>query len=151
MTARILLVEDDENDLAFALRAFRQTEMAEDVAAFHCGEDALAYLRGDGDGDGHARQAPPQVIFLDLKMAGLSGWDLLRELRADELLRDIPVVIVSSSSSERDVRESYRLGANSYIAKRYDAVPPGAYLVEAARYWLGLNRAPVLQSWEGWR
>jgi two-component system response regulator len=80
------------------------------------------------------------VILLDLKMPGLNGWDVLQRLRADRRTEHVPVVVVSSSSREGDVRESYRLGANSFVVKRFQPEQPGEYLVDVARYWLELNR-----------
>ena len=81
-------------------------------------------------------------------MPGVGGWELLRRIRADEQLRRVPVVILSSSSRVEDVRRSYDLGANSYVVKSYDPAGPGCYLARAARYWLELNCAG---PWHAWR
>jgi CheY-like chemotaxis protein len=148
LRGRILIVDDDPSDLAVALRAFRKAALEHEVVLVRSGEAALDFLRGTGPYADGGASGFPQVIFLDLRMPGADGWAVLRELRADEALRDIPVVVVSSSRRAEDVRESYRLGANSYIAKRYDPLRPGAYLVEAARYWLSLNRPVERRPWE---
>lgn len=132
--ADILLVEDDPNDVTIALRAFRRHGLEDRVAVASDGEAALAYVRGR---NGHA--VLPRVVFLDVKMPRMDGWEVLRELRADERTEHLPVVMVSSSSRSGDVRESYRLGANSFLVKRFRSERPGEYLVEAARYWLDLN------------
>jgi CheY-like chemotaxis protein len=107
------------------------------------GEEALAALRLDGDVV--AASAPlrcPKVIFLDLKMPKVDGFEVLRRLRASAHTRDIPVVVVSSSPRPEDVEAAYRLGANSFLVKRFQDGRPGGFLEDAARYWLDLNRAP---------
>lgn len=136
-TREIVLVEDDGNDLAVALRAFRRGRLEERVQVLRDGAAALEYLRDVAHDPG---VAPPKVVFLDLKMPKVDGLSVLRELRSDERTRRIPVVVVSSSDRDSDVREAYRLGANSYLVKRFDPARPGEYLVDAARYWLELNR-----------
>jgi len=133
----IVLVEDDGNDLAVALRAFRRGRLEERVKVLRDGEAALEYLR---DVTHESGTPAPKVVFLDLKMPKVDGLTVLRELRSDDRTRRIPVVVVSSSDRDTDVREAYRLGANSYLVKRFDPVRPGEYLVDAARYWLDLNR-----------
>jgi CheY-like chemotaxis protein len=72
----------------------------------------------------------------------LNGWDVLRCLRSHVRTEEVPVVMVSSSDRESDIRESYRLGANSFLVKQYQRERPGQYLADAARYWLELNRGP---------
>jgi two-component system response regulator len=137
----ILLVEDDGNDVTLALHAFRRAGLDVVVEVARDGEEALHFLHLDDDAlPGPAPR--PRVIFLDLKMPRVDGWDVLERIRQDEHTREIPVVVVSSSRRPEDVQRSYRLGANSFLMKRFDARQPGAYLVEAARYWLELNEAP---------
>jgi two-component system response regulator len=131
----IVLVEDNGNDVAVALRAFRRRGLGERVVVLRDGDEALAFLRGL-----QAAQVP-KVIFLDIKMPRRDGWELLREIRDDARLRHVPVVMVSWSDHEDDVRAAYRLGANSYMVKRLDPRHPGEYLVAAARYWVDLNRS----------
>lgn len=137
----ILFVEDDPTDVAVAQRAFRQAEI-EDVRVLRDGEEALDVLQLDGAAHVPDAAPHPKVIFLDLKMPKIDGFEVLREIRAAPHTKDIPVVVVSSSSREEDVRKAYRLGANSFLVKRYEGGRPGAFLVDAARYWLDLNRAP---------
>lgn len=136
-TREIVLVEDDGNDLAVALRAFRRGRLEERVQVLRDGAAALEYLR---DVTCDAGLRAPKVIFLDLKMPKVDGLAVLRALRADDRTRRIPVVVVSSSDRDSDVSEAYQLGANSYLVKRFDPSRPGEYLVDAARYWLDLNR-----------
>jgi len=142
--AAILLVEDDDNDVAVALRAFRRAELGDAVQVVRDGQAALEVLGLDhrGEPDGDAGHEGPEVIFLDLKMPRVDGWEVLRRLREADHTRHIPVVAISSSGRDGDIRDCYELGANSFIVKHFEPRKPGAYLVEAARYWLHLNRAP---------
>lgn len=138
---KIVLVEDNPADVAVALRAFRRHHLDDHVVVLRDGEQALDYLLGgeraaNGESDGEL----PKVVFLDLKMPKVDGWEVLRELRADDRTRDLPVVVISASDQATDVRESYRLGANSFVQKRFEGTSPGEFLAEAARYWLELNR-----------
>jgi len=144
--AAILLVEGDPTDVAVAQRALRKAELPE-ARVLRDGEEALSALRLDGHGGEASGRPPlPKVIFLDLRMPKVDGFEVLREIRAAPHTRDLPVVVVSSSSREDDVRKAYRLGANSFLVKRYEGGRPGGYLVEAARYWLELNRAPEMEG-----
>ena len=138
----IVLVEDNPADVAVALRALRRHRLEDHVVVLRDGEQALEYLLGDGSpgANGGPCGELPKVVFLDLKMPKVDGWEVLRELRADDRTRDLPVVVISASDRETDVRESYRLGANSFVQKRFDGASPGEFLAEAARYWLELNR-----------
>jgi two-component system response regulator len=137
----VLIVDDDPNDLMVAMRAFRRHGMEQSVMMTHDGAEAFEYLLGEDAALNGERRLVPKVIFLDLKMPKIDGFKLLEELRANERTRDVPVVIVTSSDREVDVKECYRLGANSFVVKQFDPNKPGEYLVEIARYWLDLNRA----------
>lgn len=142
--AEVLLVENDPNDVAIARRAFRQGGLDGRVAVCHDGAEALEWLGLNGGAGGVPEEgAQPRVVFLDLKMPRVDGWEVLRALRGDERTRSIPVVVLSASDREDDVRASYRLGANSFLVKRFDGRRPGAYLADAAHYWLELNRPAV--------
>lgn len=142
MSARpvLLLVDDDPNDVTIALRAIRRAGLPVDVQTLENGREALEAL--DLDDNGSPRGAPlePQVIFLDLRMPQIDGFEVLRRLRRAPQTRSIPVVMVSSSERPEDVRRSYALGANSYLVKRFDGRDPGGWLAEAARYWIELNQ-----------
>ena len=146
MVKTILLVDDDQDFLDIAARAIQHERLPAEVRVARSGPEALEKL-------GIAREAPsaaPQeyaALFLDLSLPGVDGWAVLQRVRADDRLRRIPVIVVSSSSRPEDVRRSYDLGANSYVVKRYDTMGPGRYLAIAMRYWLELNRAPGPSSW----
>jgi two-component system response regulator len=131
--AEVLVVEDDEDEQQIVGRALRRHGMEGRFRIVRSGEEALDYLR-------LGRPHPPKVIFLDLKLTGIDGHEVLRRIRADDSLCNIPVVIVSSSTSDREICQCYRLGANSFVPKRHGPGPPGDYVVEAVHYWLELNR-----------
>ena len=137
--APILLVEDDPNERTVALRALARAGLASAVSMANGGEEALRMLGIDSGASG----PPPRVVFLDLKMPRVDGWEVLRRMRENPRTADVPVVIVSSSDRSEDIRRSYALGANSFLVKRHDPRGPGRYFAEAAHYWLELNRTTV--------
>jgi len=143
MTDRaILLVEDNPDDEALTLRAFKKHNITNEVVVAHDGAEALEYLFGTGRYAGRDLEVTPQLILLDLKLPKVDGLEVLRQLRADDRTRLLPVVVLTSSTEERDLVESYRLGANSYVRKPVDFTQ----FVEAARqlglYWLLMNQPP---------
>jgi CheY-like chemotaxis protein len=131
----VLLVEDDSNDIAVALRAFRMHSLETRVHVLHDGAELVDYLQIH---DLKARS--PKVILLDLRMPRMDGRAALRELRSRPETRHIPVVMVSSSNRQSDVRECYELGANSFVVKQMNPGSPGTYLVDTVRYWLDRNQ-----------
>ena len=132
--AEILLVEDDANDIAVAMRAFRQNSLEDRVRVLRDGAELMDYLQ-----DRDLRRRPPKVILLDLKMPRMDGRAALRELKSRPETRHIPVVMVSSSDQPVDVRECYELGANSFVVKQISPWSPGNYLVDTVRYWIDRN------------
>ena len=131
--ADVLVVEDNEDEQRIVRRALLRDGLEGRVQFVNSGEAALDYLDRE-------RPRLPKLILLDLRLSGIDGHEVLRRIRADESLRTIPVVIVSSSVSESDISQCYRLGANSFVPKRYDRGAPGEYVVQTAHYWLDLNR-----------
>ena len=143
MTDRaILLVEDNPDDEALTLRAFKKHNITNEVVVAHDGAEALEYLFGTGRYAGRDLRLMPQLILLDLKLPKVDGLEVLGRIRGDDRTRLLPVVVLTSSTEERDLVESYRLGANSYVRKPVDFTQ----FVEAARqlglYWLLMNQAP---------
>jgi len=132
----VLMVEDDANDVAVALRAFRRHSLEDRVCVLRDGAELVDYLQTHD-----LRVRSPKVILLDLKMPRLDGRGALRELRSRPETRNIPVVMVSSSNLQSDVRDCYELGANSFVVKQLGPLSPGTYLVDTVRYWLELNEA----------
>ena len=138
----VLLVDDDEDYLYVARRAIERAKLHAAVRVTRDGDEALRVL---GIRPGGVEPAAPYtvvVVLLDLRMPGVSGLEVLREIRAHERTRELPVVVVSTSNQPEDVAKSYALGANSYVVKRMDAEAPGGFVVDAARYWLELNEPP---------
>jgi len=143
----ILLVEDNPDDEALTLRALEQNKIQNDVVVAHDGAEALDYLFARGAYAGRDLRVMPQLILLDLKLPKVDGLEVLQRLRADPRTAHLPVVVLTSSREGRDVIESYRHSANSYIPKPVDF----AQFTEAVRqlglYWLVLNEpAPVPRS-----
>jgi two-component system response regulator len=138
----ILLVEDNPDDVDLTLRAFKKNNISNKVIVAKDGVEALDYLRGTGMYAGRDVKELPVVVMLDLKLPKISGMEVLRNIRQDELTRLIPVVILTSSVEQKDVVEGYKLGANSYIRKPVDF----DQFVEAVKllglYWTLWNETP---------
>lgn len=113
----ILLVEDGSDDVALALEAFKESGISSRVSAVKNGEDAMAFLHREGVFENAPR---PHLILLDLNLPGKSGTEVLGEIKGDEALKEIPVVVLTMSHDEDDIVRSYRLHANCYIAKPVD-------------------------------
>jgi len=147
MTARpnsILLVEDNPADEALTLRVLERHNIANTVDVVRDGQEALDYLLCEGE---HRHRSPcdlPQVVLLDLKLPKLDGHDVLRAIRRHERLRLLPVVIMTSSTEERDIATSYDLGANSYVRKPVDFEQFSEAVRQLGLYWLVLNQAPTV-------
>lgn len=136
----VLVVEDDEDEVRIIQRAIRRNGLESRFKILPTGEDALDYLHASVSNEGGSHPALPKVVMLDLKLTGIGGEEVLRQIRADERLRALPIVVVSSSRSERDVRDCYRLGANSFVRKHGGHETPGEHVLVIARYWLDFNQ-----------
>lgn len=135
----ILLVEDDFDHEALALRALSKTNIDADVEVARSGPEALECLFGSPPS---VREPVPRLILLDLKLPRMSGFDVLRRLRSEDRTRLVPVVVMTSSDDEGDMINSYSLGANSYMQKPVDYERFVETIREVGRYWLWLNRVP---------
>jgi two-component system response regulator len=135
----ILLVEDNPDDIALTIRAFRKSNIMNEIVQAHDGSEALDYLFGTGQYAGRDLSIMPTLILLDLKMPKVDGLEVLRQLRANELTKLLPVVILTTSKEDQDIIDGYALGANSYVRKPVDF----NQFVEAVRqlglYWFVLN------------
>lgn len=138
----ILLVEDNPNHAELTTRALKMHNLAENFVWVKTGEEALDFVFARGMYEDRNIVNTPKVIFLDLKLPKKSGLDVLRELRADERTKYIPVVMVSTSREEKDVVEGQRLGLNGYIVKPDDFEKFAEAIKSIGYYWLVLNQSP---------
>lgn len=130
----ILLVEDDPDDETLTIRALEKANVANHVVVARDGEEALDRLLGGGE--------LPQVVLLDLKLPKIDGLEVLRRIRADERTRMLPVVVLTSSTEDRDIVTSYSLGANSFVCKPVDFLQFADAVRRLGLYWLLVNRPP---------
>ncbi len=137
----ILLVEDDPDHEALAIRALKKSNVVNEVKVARDGEEALAYMKGIEDGT----ERRPQLVLLDLKLPKVEGLDVLRAIRASDKTALLPVVVLTSSDEERDIVASYRLGVNSYIRKPVNFSDFAEATKQLGLYWLLLNQCPPTQ------
>ncbi len=140
----ILIVEDNARDLELTLRALDKHRLGNRVVAVRDGAEAIDFIFGRGQYQDRTIGDGPHVIFLDMKLPKVDGIEVLRQIKADERTCVIPVVMVTSSAQERDIDESYRLGANSYVVKPIDFDAFVKTIADLGFYWLAVNR-PVSQ------
>ena len=138
----ILLVEDNPDDEELTLRALRQAKIANDVVVARDGSEAIDYLQGRGRHAGRDMSEMPAVILLDLKLPKLNGIEVLQRIRSDPGTRLIPTVILTSSSEDEDMLQSYASGANSYVRKPVDFSQFAQAVAQLGIYWMLLNQAP---------
>ncbi len=141
-TKYILLIEDNPNDEKLTLRALDKNNIANEVVVMRDGAEALDYLFGVGAHAGRDTDQKPAVVLLDLKLPKVDGLQVLRRLREDNRTKLLPVVVMTSSREERDLVESYSLGANSYIRKPVDFNQFSEAIRQLGLYWLVLNEIP---------
>ncbi len=138
----ILLVEDNPDDEVLTLRALRKDHVLNEVVVVRDGAEALDYLFGSGAYADRDMSMMPEIILLDLKLPKINGLEVLRRIRADDRTKLLPVVILTLSDEERDIIESYTLGANSYIRKPVDFTQFTEAVRQLKLYWLILNEPP---------
>jgi len=140
----ILLIEDNADDEALALRALDKNSIRNPVVVARDGQEALDYLFATGAYAGRERAALA-VVLLDLKLPKVDGLEVLQRLRADPRTKLLPVVILTSSKEDRDVVKGYSLGANSYVRKPIDFSQFSEAVRQLGLYWLLLNERPPIQ------
>jgi CheY-like chemotaxis protein len=138
----ILLVEDNPDDEALAIRALKRHHIGNEIVVAHDGVEALDYLFGTGIYIDRDPSNKPSVVLLDLKLPRIDGLEVLRRLRDDPRTRFLPVVVLTTSSEEGDVLDSYSLGCNSYIRKPVDFVQFSEAIRQLGMYWLLMNEPP---------
>ncbi len=146
----ILLVEDNPDDEALTLRAFGKNKIGNPVVVARDGVEAIDYLFASGSHEGRDASVMPAVILLDLKLPRIDGLEVLRRIRADERTALLPVVVLTTSREIQDIREAYRLGANSYIRKPVDFEHFIQAVGQLGVYWLSLNEAADASAVNGY-
>jgi len=138
----ILLVEDNPHDLELTLTALAQCNFANEIIVVRDGAEALDYVFQQGDYAARP-SGPPAVILLDLKLPKLDGLDVLARIKADSQLRQIPVVMLTSSREERDVVSSYRLGVNAFVVKPVEFGEFSEAIRSLGMFWAIVNHPPT--------
>ena len=141
IVGRILLVEDDPKDRELTLAALEEYNLLNDVAIARDGEEALDYLYCRGEFQTRTSENPA-VMLLDLKLPKIDGLEVLQQVRSDEKLKMIPVVVLTSSREERDLVTSYRLGVNAYVVKPVDFHEFVNAVRELGVFWAIINEPP---------
>jgi len=138
----ILLVEDNPNDIELTLRALHKQRFTSKVFVVKDGAEALDFIFATGTFAQRKIENAPKVILLDLNIPKIDGIEVLRRVKGDERTKSTPVVMLTSSQEERDVLETYHLGANSYIVKPLDFSHFLHAVAELGTYWSSLNKLP---------
>lgn len=138
----VLLVEDDEDDAFLICRAFRHAGLPNPVSHVEDGDEAVAYLSGEGEHADRARSPLPGLILLDLKLPRRSGLEVLAWIRAQPGIGRTPVVVLTSSRERSDVDRAFELGASGYLVKPVDADGLLGMIRKLADYWMGMSELP---------
>ncbi|AME22800.1 response regulator [Burkholderia sp. PAMC 26561] len=141
MLKPILLVEDNSYDLELTLLALEKSDLANDVISVRDGEEALAYLRRESQWSTR-KVGNPAVVLLDLKLPKIDGVQVLEAMRADEKLREVRVVVLTSSKEERDLVRSYDAGASAFVVKPIDFSEFIKAVADLGVFWAVLNEPP---------
>jgi two-component system, response regulator len=143
-SVEMLLVEDNIADAELAIRELKKHNMANNLVHVKNGEEALEFIFATGKFAGMRNMArPPKLILLDIQMPKVNGIEVLEKIKADERMRTIPVVILTSSKEDPDIQRCYLLGANSYIVKPVNFEGFAQAIKNLGFYWLLLNQPPV--------
>jgi two-component system response regulator len=135
----ILIVEDNPSDAELTLRALKKNNLANSVFVAEDGEEALDFFFCRGKFGSRTFENPPKVVLLDLKLPKVSGLEVLKLVKKDNRTRHIPIVIVTSSREEPDMKEAYELGVNSYVVKPVDFDQFINAMSSLGLYWLLVN------------
>jgi len=136
----ILLVEDNARDAELTMRALKKNNFSNRLVHVQDGVEALDFLYGRGKYEGRDIEQHPRVVLLDLKLPRMSGLEVLRIIKEDERLRNLPVVVVTSSTEDPDMKTAYELGANSYVVKPVEFDSFVNAMSHLGLYWLLINQ-----------
>ena len=141
----ILLVEDNPDDIKLTQRAFNKSKIEEkiNIEVARNGDEALDFLFGEGAYIYRNTRNMPALILLDLNLPRINGFQILERIRADKRTKLIPVIILTSSKEEEDIKKAYEIGANSYIRKPVDFEKFSDVAQRLGLYWTDLNESPV--------
>lgn len=138
-SVRVLLVEDDPGDARLTLESLRDSKIRNSVVVLDDGAAVLPYLRQEVE---YAEALRPDLVLLDLNLPGRSGLDVLADIRADEVLRSLPVVVLTTSAEERDIVASYAGHANAFVTKPIDLAQFGAVVTAIEDFWFEVVAYP---------
>ncbi len=136
----ILLAEDNPHDIELIIRALRKPNLVKRLFVAEDGAEALDFLLSRGKFEGREGFRQPKVVLLDIKLPKVDGLEVLRALKADERTRRIPVVMVTSSREDPDLKAAYELGANSYVVKPVEYEQFQEAMSRISQYWLSINQ-----------
>jgi two-component system, response regulator len=136
----IILVEDNIDDATLTKRALKSSKISNSIIHLKNGEEALDFIFSGGTYENKKFTQHPKIILLDLKMPKVNGMEVLEKLKADPSTKHIPVVVLTSSAEDPDIKKCYDLGANSYIVKPVEFENFTKTVVELGLYWLVLNK-----------
>ena len=139
----ILLIEDNIDDAELTIHALRKKNLANNLIHLKDGEEALDFLYATGKFAGRNLNLQPRLILLDLKMPKVNGLEVLEKVKTDAATKNIPVVILTSSKEDPDLKRCYELGANSYIVKPVEFESFVKAVAELGMYWVLLNQVPA--------
>lgn len=138
----IIIVEDNPNDAELMVRSLKHNNLANNLIILEDGEQALNYIFCRGQYAKRDSRESPRVIFLDLKLPKVDGLEVLKQLKSNEKTSNIPVVIITSSKEDPDIKTAYKLGANSYVVKPVDFNKFIETINQLGNYWLVINEKP---------
>jgi CheY-like chemotaxis protein len=144
----ILLVEDNPDDAELAVQALRRDKLANEIAIARDGEEALDFIFCRGPHANRSFENPPRFVLLDLKLPKINGLEVLKAIKGDPRTKAIPVVIMTSSSEERDLVDSYTLGVNAYVQKPVDFDKFRKVVKDLGMFWLVINEPPPPQAFD---
>lgn len=138
----VLIVEDNPDDAELTIRALKKQNLANNIFVVEDGAEALDFIFCRGKYEDRGMSRPPKVVFLDLKLPKVSGLEVLKEIKSNPKTRKLPVVVVSSSKEDPDIRAAYELGANSYVVKPVDFDDFLQAMTSTGLFWLLVNEIP---------
>jgi two-component system, response regulator len=138
----ILLVEDNPDDAEMTIRALKKNHLANTIVHLKDGAEALEFIFAEGKYASRAVENMPKAILLDLKMPKVNGIEVLQKIKTDERTRTVPVIVLTSSKEDPDIKECYRLGVNSYVVKPVQFEKFIKAVTELGLYWMIINQPP---------